>query len=106
MCGWTFNQAKSSGKPAQVVRFLGLNINSWDLSFNIPEDKLKDIKKKQKWLMNLCGVHMKQLAKLVGILQSLATSPTHSRHDTLLLLHHSHGQLVDLSCPAGQLEQH
>ena len=78
-CGWTFNQAKSSGEPLQLVRFLGLNIDSRDLSYNIPEDKLREIKLKLKKLQSFGyhQVHVKQLAKVVGTLQSLrlATGP-------------------------------
>ena len=31
-CGWTFNKDKSSGAPRQVVKFLGLNIDSRSLN--------------------------------------------------------------------------
>ena len=73
MCGWTFNQAKSSEEPLQLVRFLGLNIDSRDLSFNIPENKLREIRKMLGKLKNrgVHAVHVKQLAKAVGTLQSL-----------------------------------
>ena len=72
-CGWKFNQTKSSGEPLQVVRFLGLDIDSRDLSFNIPENKLREIRKMLGKLKNrgVHAVHVKQLAKAVGTLQSL-----------------------------------
>ena len=45
-CGWVFKPEKRSGEPAQVCRFLGFEIDSRDMTFNIPKDKLEKIREK------------------------------------------------------------
>ena len=77
-CGWLFKPSKRSGEPSQVCRFLGLNIDTRDYTFNIPDEKIEDIKsvifqvKKEGK-----QVKVKLLAKLIGKLQAvrLATGP-------------------------------
>jgi hypothetical protein len=76
-CGWVFKAEKRSGEPAQVCRFLGLVIDSRDLTFNIPKDKIAKIQDVISEVQARSRVHVKALAKLVGMLQSvrLATGP-------------------------------
>ena len=75
--GWVFKPSKRSGEPAQVCRFLGLEIDSRDLTFNIPLDKKEAIKSHLLYLKTLKRIKVKNLASLVGKLQSvrLATGP-------------------------------
>ena len=76
-CGWVFKAEKRSGEPAQVCRFLGLVIDSRDMTFNIPKDKIDKIQDMISEVRARSRVHVKALAKLVGMLQSvrLATGP-------------------------------
>ena len=39
--GWVFKPEKSSGPPSQIVKYLGILINSITMSFEIPEDKFE-----------------------------------------------------------------
>ena len=76
-CGWIFKAEKRSGEPAQVCKFLGLVIDSRDLTFNIPKDKIAKIQAVISEVQARGKVHVKAIAKLVGMLQSvrLATGP-------------------------------
>ena len=75
--GWVFKPGKRSGEPSQVCRFLGLDIDSRDLTFNIPEDKLQKIERKATELLKRKSLKVQALASFVGLLQSvrLATGP-------------------------------
>ena len=76
--GWVFKPSKRSGDPSQRCRFLGLEINSQDLTFNIPEDKLKSITEACLDLRKMKGwVSVRRVARVVGLLQSvrLAVGP-------------------------------
>ena len=77
-CGWLFKLGKRSGELAQVCRFLGLNIDSRDLTSNIPEEKILNIKSViDKVRGQGKKVKVKLVAQLVGKLQAvrLATGP-------------------------------
>ena len=76
-CGWVFKAEKRSGEPAHVCRFLGLVIDTRDMTFNIPKDKIDKIQDVISEVRARSRVHVKALAKLVGMLQSvrLATGP-------------------------------
>ena len=76
--GWVFKASKRSGDPSQRCTFLGLEINSEDLSFNIPEHKLQKIVQACKTLGRSKGwVAVRRVASVVGLLQSvrLAVGP-------------------------------
>ena len=75
--GWVFKPGKRSGNPAQVCRFLGLDLDSRDLTFNIPEDKLQKIESKATELLKRKFNKVQSIASFVGLLQSvrLATGP-------------------------------
>ena len=75
--GWIFKPGKRSGDPAQVCRFLGLTIDSRDLTFNIPEDKIEKIERKASDLLGRKFNKVRKVASLVGLLQSVrrATGP-------------------------------
>ena len=65
------------GDPSQVCRFLGLVLDSRDLTFNIPEDKLLKIESKAMEILKRKTNKVRILASFVGLLQSvrLATGP-------------------------------
>ena len=75
--GWVFKPGKRSGEPSQVCRFLGLDIDSRDLTFNIPEDKIVGIIGRANEILNRKFNKVRVLASFVGLLQSvrLATGP-------------------------------
>ena len=76
-CGWVFKPGKRSGEPAQVCRYLGLEINSVDMTFNIPSDKKDKIKDRIKDCLQVRTCKVKKVAQVVGTLQSvrLAAGP-------------------------------
>ena len=76
-CGWIFKPSKRSGDPAQTCKFLGLIIDSRDLTFNIPDCKIQDIKSLIAEVRARKRVKVKLVARLVGKLQAvrLATGP-------------------------------
>ena len=75
--GWIFKPSKRSGEPSQICKFLGLVIDSRDMSFNIPQDKIQDIKSLIAEIKPRRKVKVKLVARLVGKLQAvrLATGP-------------------------------
>ena len=77
--GWVFKPSKRSGDPSQQCQYLGLIIDSTDMTFNIPDEKVKELEnmlEKVKGYKNR-GHPVRDLAKLVGKIQSLrlATGP-------------------------------
>ena len=76
-CGWVFKPSKRSGDPSQVVRFLGLLVDSRDMTFSIPEDKIERIIQGCWRLLSGKWTKVRKVASLVGLLQSvrLATGP-------------------------------
>ena len=75
--GWVFKPGKRSGEPSQVCRFLGLIIDSRDLTFNIPSEKMESIRSRAEEMLRRRLNKVKVVASLVGLLQSvrLATGP-------------------------------
>jgi hypothetical protein len=75
--GWVFKPSKRSGEPSQVCKFLGLIVDSRDLRFYIPEDKICKIEDRCKELIKKKWVQARWLASAVGSMQSvrLATGP-------------------------------
>ena len=74
--GWVFKPAKRSGEPAQVCRYLGLEIDSTTMCFRIPKDKIAVIQERLKKVKTRRAM-ARELARLVGTLQAvrLATGP-------------------------------
>ena len=68
---WVFKPSKSSGPPSQRVKYLGLIIDSLQMRFEIPQDKLERLLEGGRHLLNLRRVHVKNLASWVGLLQSV-----------------------------------
>lgn len=75
--GWIFKPSKRSGEPSQICRFLGLNIDSRDYTFNIPEDKLLIITARLQEIATRKRLKVRMVARLVGTLQAVrrATGP-------------------------------
>jgi hypothetical protein len=75
--GWVFKPSKRSGDPSQVCQFLGLVLDSRDLTFNIPPSKIEKIQGLCRELIRCHWVLVRRVASLVGLLQSvrLATGP-------------------------------
>ena len=75
--GWVFKPGKRSGNPSQVCRFLGLDLDTRDLTFNIPMDKIENIEGRAKELLRRKFNKVRVLASFIGMLQSvrLATGP-------------------------------
>ena len=79
--GWVFKLAKRSGNPSQECRYLGLIINSKDMTFNVPAEKIEAMEvmlgKMKLEASKRRAVPVRKLARLVGKLQSfrLATGP-------------------------------
>ena len=71
-----FKLEKRSGEPAQECRLLGLDIDSKDMTFNIPKDNMVKIMEKLKAVRRR-RLTAKKVAQLVGLLQCmrLATGP-------------------------------
>ena len=76
-CGWVFKASKRSGDPSQSVKFLGLIVDSRDLTFSIPEDKLVRIVESCGELLRAKWVKVRKIAAVVGLIQSVrrATGP-------------------------------
>ena len=76
-CGWVFKPSKRSGDPSQCVRFLGLIVDSRDLTFSVPEDKLVRIVEDCGSLLRGKWVKIRKVASVVGLIQSVrrATGP-------------------------------
>ena len=72
ICDWLFKPEKQSGEPAQVYRFLGLEIDSRDMTFNISKEKLEKIKEKLEALMRGIWkgkrVGVRKVAQVVGLI--------------------------------------
>ena len=69
--GWVFKPEKSSGPPAQKVRYLGIIINSITMNFEIPDDKVAFILQEASYLLKTKFFPLKRLASWVGKLKSL-----------------------------------
>ena len=71
-CGWVFKEEKRSGEPSQVVKYLGLEINSEDMTFQIPSKKQETIIRRIGEIKGRRKVKIRQVARVIGTLQSVA----------------------------------
>ena len=76
-CGWVFKEEKRSGEPSQEVKYLGLVIDSRDMTFNIHKEKQDTIISRIREIKGRRKVKVKAVARVVGTLQSVgrATGP-------------------------------
>ena len=72
--GWLFSEAKEQ-EPSTCIRFLGYNLNTANMKFEVPEDKLELVLKKVIVLLEAKAKRNRttnrQVAKVVGHLASL-----------------------------------
>ena len=66
--GLVFKPSKSFGLPSQYVVFLGLGIDSRDITFNIPDPKISRVVPWAEELLQQREVPVRNLAGLVGLL--------------------------------------
>ena len=67
--GWIVNAKKSFDPPAQTMEFLGLEMNSVEMKYYVPDKKSKDICTLICKILAMKKVHIKVLARLCGKLQ-------------------------------------
>ena len=64
--GFTVNWEKSELNPKQVIKFLGMTIDSHKMLLSMPPGKVQSIKAKCQQLLTLKCTTVRQVAKLVG----------------------------------------
>lgn len=93
--GFRINWKKSSLIPTQVEQFLGLTIDSHEMLFKVPREKLTSVMASLRQLIPLTAVTLRQLAHIIGKLMALeaAVLPVRLRTRELLrnLNHHKGG---------------
>lgn len=67
--GWRINHDKTSTSPSQMIKYLGLLIDSKESRFFVPEDKLTNITQQ---INNLCVSSHVKARELAGILGQIA----------------------------------
>ena len=70
--GWTINVKKSSGDPKQSLTFLGLDNDTLNMKYFIPQEKKENVCDLIVKVLNSNKIHIKVLAKLCGKLQFLS----------------------------------
>ncbi|CAC5423389.1 unnamed protein product [Mytilus coruscus] len=68
--GFVINWEKSKPNPSQQVEFLGFQIDSQEMLFTLPQEKVVKIKQECHQVLNLQWVTVRQLAKITGKLVS------------------------------------
>ncbi|CAC5376867.1 unnamed protein product [Mytilus coruscus] len=68
--GFVINWEKSKPNPSQQVEFSGFQIDSQEMLFTLPEEKVVKIKQECHQILNLQWVTVRQLAKITGKLVS------------------------------------
>lgn len=81
--GFLINTKKSQFSPVQELKFLGVVVNSRDMTLKVPEDKLKNILDIINRMLRRTVVSIRDLAQIIGKLQSCKQSvhpaPLHYR---------------------------
>ena len=95
--GWTINWEKSNLIPTQTIQFLGMKIDSHNMLFKVPREKLKSIKKDIEWLLNRKdkdkSITLRQLARVIGKLVAIELAILPMRLKTWKLQHCKNTQL-------------
>jgi hypothetical protein len=69
--GWLFSEAKEQ-EPSTCTRFLGYNLNTSNMKFEVPEDKVEKVLKKVSGLLDRKVITTnRKVARVVGHLASL-----------------------------------
>lgn len=68
--GWLINWKKSVLEPTQTIEFLGLKVDSVEMSVYLPQDKIQNIKMKCQKALESDHITIQELASLVGSLNA------------------------------------
>ena len=68
--GWLINWKKSVLQPKQTIEFLGLKVDSIEMSVYLPQDKIQSIKMKCQNAIKSDHITIQELASLVGSLNA------------------------------------
>lgn len=71
------NLDKCQLEPATEIKFLGVIIDSWQLSFNLPKEKIEKIKKLVSQFKRTRSCRIRDLAKFVRTLSSACFRNSH-----------------------------
>ena len=81
--GFIVNYRKSHLDPVQQLEFLGVLVDTRDLSLYLPGEKLRKIRKKCQNILNLSEISVRELSKFLGLLtssiQAIFPAPLHLR---------------------------
>lgn len=69
--GFVVNEAKSNFAPTQVGQWLGMIIDTKDMTFTVPLEKVQTLRSKLEKLLRQNSVTAKQLASVAGTLSSM-----------------------------------
>lgn len=100
--GFKINWKKSALIPSQVMQFLGLTLDSHEMMFRVPPDKLANINTALRNLFDRRSTTQRQLARLIGKLMAIesAVLPVRLRTRELLRnLNHHKGSDWDMRVP-------
>ena len=82
--GFLVNDKKSQLNPSQQIEFLGLLVDSNDLTLLLPGEKLRKIRKQCQKLLDHPEMSIRKLSKFLGLLtssiQAIFPAPLHFRH--------------------------
>jgi hypothetical protein len=82
--GFLVNYKKSQLNPSQQIEFLGLLVDSNDLTLLLPGEKLRKIRKQCQKLLDHPEMSIRELSKFLGLLtssiQAIFPAPLHFRH--------------------------
>ena len=89
--GFIVNYKKSHLVPTQEIEFLGLLVNSKNLTLILPGEKLRKIRKRCKQLLEISDLSIQELSKFLGLLtssiQAIFPAPLHFRNLQRLKIH-------------------
>ena len=77
--GFTLNEKKSMLKPCQVMEFLGVTVNSLDMTFTIPEEKVSELIETCQTSLNQGKMSLRQLMRVIGKLGATASAFSQAR---------------------------
>ena len=103
--GFIVNYEKSHLVPTQEIEFLGLLVNSKNLTLILPGEKLRKIRKRFKQLLEISDLSIRELSKFLGLLtfsiQAIFPAPLHFRNlqrlkNQAMAAHQSHEAMISL----------
>ena len=104
--GFIVNYEKSHLVPTQEIEFLGLLVNSKNLTLILPGEKLRKIRKRYKQLLEISDLLIRELSKFLGFLlissiQATFPAPLHFRNlhrlkNQAMTAHQSYEAMISL----------